>query len=181
MLTLSIFVATFAVESAAQVIRTTNWVAQTVAGSGFFGYLDGIGVETMFNEPSALAVDKDFNVFVFDSKNHMIRRITSSGAVTTYLKDVTRVSDLMATDAGLLAMNDSGSISLLTPDGRQSVPWIPISFSEGATFSSDGSRLFIAHEGERRIYSSPIGENPRVFAGSGNPGLIDGRWVFSAF
>src|SRR5439155_11820197 len=56
----------------------------TLTGSaGEFGSGDGIGRGARFNDPIGVAVDSAGNVYVADSNNHTIRKITSAGAVTT--------------------------------------------------------------------------------------------------
>jgi serine/threonine-protein kinase len=55
----------------------------TLAGSGLPGYVDGNGTAAYFYKPSGLAVDSIGNVYVADKFNHMIRKISSTGVVTT--------------------------------------------------------------------------------------------------
>jgi len=47
------------------------------------GYADGQGTEARFDSPLGLAVDAAGNVFVADTRNHLIRHIDPSGAVRT--------------------------------------------------------------------------------------------------
>ena len=54
----------------------------TVAGSKE-GFADGIGLAAAFNTPSGLALDSDGNLYVADTGNHAIRKISKLGAVTT--------------------------------------------------------------------------------------------------
>src|SRR5688572_21465246 len=59
-------------------------VVRTIAGSTTGGgYADGIGTEAKFSTPNN-AVACGGAVFVADSGNHAIRRITSDGTVTTW-------------------------------------------------------------------------------------------------
>lgn len=59
----------------------TNWVVTTIAGRvGQSGSADGTGTNAFFNSPSAVAVDAATNLYVADSENHTIRKLTRSGA-----------------------------------------------------------------------------------------------------
>jgi sugar lactone lactonase YvrE len=57
----------------------------TLAGSsaGISGSLDGTGAAARFNGPIGVAVDSAGNVYVADSRNHTIRKVTADGVVTT--------------------------------------------------------------------------------------------------
>lgn len=55
----------------------------TLAGSGAAGSDDGQGTNASFREPWGITVDSLGNVFVADTKNNKIRKITPSGLVST--------------------------------------------------------------------------------------------------
>ena len=63
---------------------TPGGVVSTLAGSaGNSGLTDGTGGNARFNAPEGLALDTSGNVYVADTWNHTIRKVTSAGAVTT--------------------------------------------------------------------------------------------------
>jgi sugar lactone lactonase YvrE len=55
----------------------------TLAGNGEPGYIDGVGGSARFKRPSGIAVDGQGNIYVADSSNNRIRKITPGGEVTT--------------------------------------------------------------------------------------------------
>jgi DNA-binding beta-propeller fold protein YncE len=55
----------------------------TLAGGGEPGFADGPGAAARFDTPSALAIDAAGTLYVADTGNHAIRRITPDGRVTT--------------------------------------------------------------------------------------------------
>ncbi len=62
---------------------TSAGVVTTFAGSGTSGYQDGNGATARFAYPYGVAVDASGTVYVADTNNHRIRKITSGGVVST--------------------------------------------------------------------------------------------------
>jgi hypothetical protein len=63
---------------------TPAGVVTTFAGkAGSSGSTDGAGAAARFSAPIGVAIDKSGNVYVADSGNHLIRKVTPSGSVTT--------------------------------------------------------------------------------------------------
>jgi sugar lactone lactonase YvrE len=62
----------------------TNWVVSTFAGmAGNSGSSDGVGSNARFSYPSGVAVDSAGNLYVADTVNHTIRKITPARVVST--------------------------------------------------------------------------------------------------
>lgn len=62
---------------------TSEGSVSTIAGNGTAGYVDGPAASAQFDGPIGVAVDPEGNVYVADSYNDRIRKISVSGQVTT--------------------------------------------------------------------------------------------------
>jgi hypothetical protein len=65
-------------------------VVTTLAGQGVTinnpsgsGYQDGPGSQALFDEPSAIVLNSDNNLYVTDSANYVVREVTPAGVVST--------------------------------------------------------------------------------------------------
>ena len=68
--------------------RGLDGAFQVLAG-GTEGFADGQGAAAKFNTPSGIALDGQGNLYVADTGNHAIRRISAQGQVTTLAGDGT--------------------------------------------------------------------------------------------
>ncbi|CAN5497592.1 hypothetical protein BH11PSE11_BH11PSE11_13340 [soil metagenome] len=74
------------VSTSDNVIRkmTPSGVVSTLAGTpGKTGTADGTGADARFSSPKGIAVDAAGNLYVADSNNHVIRKVTPAGGVST--------------------------------------------------------------------------------------------------
>jgi sugar lactone lactonase YvrE len=62
---------------------TPDGTVTTLAGSGASGQADSTGTAASFSGPSGVAVDASGNVYVADTYNNVIRKITPAGVVST--------------------------------------------------------------------------------------------------
>jgi sugar lactone lactonase YvrE len=62
---------------------TPDGTVSTLAGSGQSGHADGTGSAASFGKPAGVAVDASGNIYVADSFNYLIRKVTPSGVVST--------------------------------------------------------------------------------------------------
>jgi hypothetical protein len=75
----------FVADSLNNAIRkiATNGVVTTLAGQlGIYGSSNGTGTNAQFNDPSGIAIDGSGNLFVSDTGNDTIRKVTPAGVVT---------------------------------------------------------------------------------------------------
>lgn len=127
----------------------------TLAGSGQVGAQDGKGTQASFHAPIGLVVDTQGNLYVADSENHKIRKITPSGVVSTLAGGVQGLSD---------------------GTGEQARFRLPI----GLTMDNKGN-LYVADSGNHSIRKvTPEGE-VLTLAGTGNPGYRDGSSDLALF
>jgi sugar lactone lactonase YvrE len=75
-LVLSVGVMTFSYSQ----VMVTNFAG----GWGSSGYQDGIGSQAKFFSPMGITIDTNNNLYVADTYNNRIRKITPTGVVTTY-------------------------------------------------------------------------------------------------
>jgi phospholipase C len=132
----------------------------TIAGSaGNSGSDDGTGGDARFNGPAGIAVDTATNVYVADTGNHTIRRITPAGVVST-----------IAGSAGTSGANDG--LGVVLAGGSL----IPARFKSPAALAVDGGRyLYVADTGNHTIRRiSPTGVVDTLAGSAGNPGATDG-------
>jgi hypothetical protein len=112
---------------------TTGGVVTTLAGSaGQAGSMDGTGSVARFSAPVGIAVDAAGNVYVADSGNYTVRKITPGGVVTTFAGTVGQSASTDGTGAaasftqvGGLAFDPSGNLYVgdaavreITPGGN---------------------------------------------------------------
>jgi sugar lactone lactonase YvrE len=115
----NIFVADFG----NNVIRKINTagIITTVAGNGTAGYINGTGTDTVeFNSPAGVAVDNKGNLFVADYNNNVIRKITSTGVVSTIAgtKSPGYVNGTVNTTTGAYASFDNPTALVLDASGN---------------------------------------------------------------
>jgi alpha-tubulin suppressor-like RCC1 family protein/ATP-dependent protease HslVU (ClpYQ) peptidase subunit len=134
---------------------TPSGVVTTMAGSGTPGFANGTGIAASFNSPHGVAVDNAGNVFVTDDGNNRIRKITSTGVVTTF--------------AG------SGAFGSLNGTGAAA------SFSYPAAITIDGAGNLYVADGNKKIRKITSSGVVTTFAGSGGTGAANGPALTATF
>ncbi len=64
-------------------VIASNGITNTVAGTGTAGFNDGPASTAQLNQPTGVALDNSGNLYIADSRNNAIRRL-SGGAITTF-------------------------------------------------------------------------------------------------
>lgn len=138
---------------------STAGVVSTIAGlAGFRGSTNATGTNARFSLPAGLAIDSAENLYVTDSGNATIRKITSAGVVTT-----------LAGSPNLFgSTNGTGSAA------RFSNP-------QGVTLDRDGN-LYVADSGNNNVRKiTPAGVVTAFAGGTSTRGGIDGTGTGSRF
>lgn len=135
---------------------TPDGVVSTVAGALAAGNADGQGTGARFTYPTGIAVDAAGNLFVADENNHLIRKITAAGAVSTY--------------AG------SGSPDNIDDTGSAAAFNAPYGIAIDAA-----NNLYVAEIGNNQIRKITPGRKVMSFAGNGTAGADDGLRTDATF
>ncbi|MEG8984253.1 hypothetical protein VCS94_19555, partial [Acinetobacter baumannii] len=88
-----------------------NGEVTTIAGSGLMGLKDGKSKDAMFHEPQDIAVTKDGILYVADTLNHVIRRISPDGEVMTIGTPSTRAVQIRTGVVALAGDYKNGSLT----------------------------------------------------------------------
>lgn len=132
---------------------TPDGEVRTLAGGGEPGYRDGPAVEALFDTPCGVAVGAGGTVFVADTGNHRVRRISPDGQVTT--------------------------LSIKLADGAEGTPDVPES-PLGIALTHDDF-LYVTEKDRGRVLQVAPDGTARVVAGAGGGGFAGGVGVEARF
>ncbi|WP_288955566.1 T9SS type A sorting domain-containing protein [uncultured Polaribacter sp.] len=189
---------------------TDEVLVSTLAGTFVSGNADGNGADASFNQPFGIATDNYGNVFIADTNNHKIRKITPNGDVTTFAGTGTSGStDANGTSAsfnsprglevdavGNIYIADSGNnkIRKITPNGD-----VTTFAGSGAAVSTDGNgtaasfafpsdlaidingNIFVTDVTFHKIRKISPNGDVTTFAGSGTAGSANGTGTAASF
>jgi formylglycine-generating enzyme required for sulfatase activity len=134
---------------------TPDGVVSTLAGSRKEGRADGLGAVASFNNPQGIAVDFNSTIYVADTNNNLIRRISTDGDVTT-----------------LAGSGKQGHEDGVGAAASFSLPCAVAVDSIGNLYVTDGGGII------RKVSSDGV---VTTFAGSGKPGHADGKGASASF
>ena len=170
-------------------------VVSTLAGNGTAGYTDGAAAQAQFDGPIGIAVDASGNVYVADTYNDRIRKITPGGNVSTVAgaglgyADGPAISALFDSPCGIVVAADGTLIVADTGNQRLrkiangEVTTLPFAFSDeanpadlrkpiGLALTPD-SFLYVTELDRARVVQIAPDGRARVLTG-GSPGYFDG-------
>ncbi len=181
----------------------------TLAGSSQ-GYQDGIGTSAQFKQPNGIAIDNAGNLFITDTGNHCIRKITPAGVVSTFAGSnspgyingngsMARFNlpmdlefdlngDLLVTDSGnhcIRKITPAGVVSTFTGTGIAGYVEGNINIAQfnsplGIAIGYDGT-IYVSDFYARLIRKITTSGQVTTLAGETNGGYTDGQGVFARF
>lgn len=137
---------------------TPAGVVTTFAGThGTQGTADGTGTAALFTTPHGVACDSSDNLYVVDTGNDTIRKITPAGVVTTF-----------AGDAGV-----SGSINATGTVATFNAPY-------GIAIDKSNT-LYVTDNGNAEVRRIDQSTTVTIYAGVGVQGTLDGKVAVAEF
>ncbi len=180
-------------------------IVTTLAGSGSYGSTDATGTAASFAYPNGIVEDSSGNIYVADTVNNKIRKITPAGVVTTFVGSTTSGSadgngtaasfnqpSGMAIDSNdniYVADTRNGKIRKITPAGVVSTLSgdFPLEQTIGATIGmqdvavDNNGNVYVAYTGKNKIDKITSEGVVSTFAGSGSYGSTDGNGTDASF
>ncbi len=164
---------------------TPEGVVSTFAGTGEYGNKDGTGTTATFALPRGITLDSSGNVYVADSANNRIRKITSAGVVSTLVKTVLKSPQGVVVSGSTVYIADTEGNAIRkvsTSSGALTTVSTSVSKPKKLALSADGASLYVADSGSYRVLEVNIGTGAAsVIAGSGAAGYWEGTGAEALF
>jgi sugar lactone lactonase YvrE len=165
---------TYAVNTAITPLAVSNTggvVINSLAGVSTFagstaGYTDGT-TNAQFSQPSGVVTDSNGNLFVADSSNNAIRKITPSGTVSTFAGGTSGTADGQGSAAQFFRPNsiaiDANDNLYISDTGNHSIRKITPSGLVSTLAGTAGTAGFIDGTGTSAQFNTPYGLTLDVF------------------
>jgi len=175
----------------------------TFAGNGIaaFGGDDGAAISASLNQPAEIAFDAAGNLYVADTWNHRVRKVTPAGMISTvagapvtsslsfpYSVEIDAGGNLYVGDSGcaLFKLPPGGALGRVAGgdgtctfngDGMQAID-ATVDFADGIAFAPNGD-LYYTDSGQYRVRKIDAGGTISTVAGMGS--LRDGSAATATF
>lgn len=163
----------------------TSGIVTTLAGTGSYGDTIGSASTAEFALPKGVAVDPSGNVFVADTGNNKIKKI-SNGAVSTLISSGLSAPEGLRVYGDTLYIFNTGNntIKKISTSGGTvyNIATSGLNQPKRGDISTDGSTLYVADAGSYRVLAvSTSNGNVSIIAGSGSAGYAEGTGASAKF
>jgi sugar lactone lactonase YvrE len=139
------------------------------------GFANGFGGYARFGDPHGVAVDHAGNVYVADSSNNAIRKITPASETTTFAPALSAPENVAVDGLGSVYVTDAAGLHKILPDGKMTrLPPVSLTGAAGGPFADPSAiavdakgNLYIADSVNNVICRLPA-QSPRPAAPSGS-------------
>lgn len=167
----------------------------TLAG-GKRGWKDGIGSDAQFSNPAQLTQDRSGNLYVADSANNAIRKISTDGTTSTIYREITNSSHEKLLRPGSIAFDSLGRLFIPDIDTHgifavnaqgDLIEWsghngsghtdgtTNVNYNAPTALAFDArDNLFVADEGNNCIRKVDANQATTTYAGTTTAGFVDG-------
>jgi sugar lactone lactonase YvrE len=130
-------------------------VMSVYAGIGQVGYADGTTAKASFSSPNDLAIDAAGNLYVADTGNAAVRKITPTGVVTTLARQL-NMGAIAASPAGVVYFvgGQPRTLVRISADQSRTVVYPPSSFKDTLTG--------LAADAAGNVYAGTRGEGAQI-------------------
>ena len=177
----------------------TSGIITTIAGTGASGFSGdgGLATAAMLNNPSAVAVDSSGNLYIADPGNRRIRKVDTSGTITSVAATINRLTGLTIDASGNVYFSHLSGHRIRKVDSMGTITIIAGTGESG--FSGDGGlataamlnnpsavavdssgNLYIADSGNHRIRKVDTSGTITTIAGTGAGGFSGDRGLATA-
>ncbi|GAB3726663.1 NHL domain-containing protein [Spirosoma lituiforme] len=137
-------------------VNSTNGIITTIVGTATQGYSGDGGLATAanLNRPNGLAIDAAGNLYIADQDNHVIRKVSSAGIISTV--------------AGTGTQGYSGDGGRATAAQLKSPQWVALDRS-GNLYITDTGNNVIRKVSTNGLITTVAGTGNRDYIGDGGP------------
>jgi sugar lactone lactonase YvrE len=141
-------------------VVNTSGIIATIAGNGISGYAgDGLcSTSVRFNSPGGISIDSSGNVYIADTNNQAIRKITPSGTIST----------VVGGNGGIYQLGSFSGDGIPATSANLNFPG-GVFFNNGNLYIADTSNNRIRRVNASGVISTFAGTGTASYSGDGGP------------